>query len=104
LGSIATPLPFVYSLLVRRATYLYCCLLPFALIEAAGWFAPIFAAIVAYVFFSLQAVTNELEHPFHNVKNGLPLDAMYRTIEISIAETLNRTPPESSAATNYVLS
>ena len=26
-----TPLPFVYSLLVRRTTYLYCCLLPSAL-------------------------------------------------------------------------
>jgi putative membrane protein len=48
-----TPLPFVYSLLLRRTTYLYCWLLPFALIEATNWFAPVFAAVVAYVFFGL---------------------------------------------------
>lgn len=99
-----TPLPFVYSLLVRRTTYLYCWLLPFALIEATGWFAPVFAAVVAYVFFGLQAVTNELEHPFRNVQNGLPLDAMCRTIEISVSEALDRTPPTAFVATNHVLS
>ncbi len=98
-----TPLPFVYSLLVRRTTYLYCWLLPFALIEATGWFAPLFAAVVAYVFFCLQAVTNELEHPFRNVQNGLPLDAMCRTIEISVSEALDRTPPEAMAATDHML-
>ncbi|MEM9579290.1 MAG: bestrophin family ion channel [Pseudomonadota bacterium] len=100
----ATPLPFVYSLLVRRTTYLYCWLLPFALIEATGWFAPVFAAVVAYVFFGLQAVTNELEHPFRNVQNGLPLDAMCRTIEISVSEALDRTPPATLTATDHVLS
>jgi putative membrane protein len=40
----------LYSLLVRRTTYLYYLLLPFALIEATNWIAPIFAAVVAYVF------------------------------------------------------
>lgn len=101
---LTTPLPFVYSLLVRRTTYLYCWLLPFALLESAGWFAPIFAAIVAYVFFGLQAVTNELEHPFRTAQNGLPLDAMCRTIEISVAEALERTPPAPLAAQNHILS
>jgi putative membrane protein len=101
---VTTPLPFVYSLLVRRTTYLYCWLLPFALIEATGWFAPIFAAVVAYVFFGLQAVTNELEHPFRNVQNGLPLDAMCRTMEISASEALDHTPPAALSATNHVLS
>ncbi len=99
-----TPLPFVYSLLVRRTTYLYCWLLPFALIDATGWFAPLFAAVVAYVFFGLQAVTNELEHPFRNSQNGLPLDAMCRTIEISVAEALDRSPPPALVPVDHVLS
>lgn len=99
-----TPLPFVYSLLVRRTTYLYCWLLPFALIESTSLFAPVFAAVVAYVFFGLQAVTNELELPFRNVQNGLPLDAMCRTIEISVSEALDRPLPAPLAASNHVLS
>ncbi|OAN80032.1 hypothetical protein A8B82_07310 [Sulfitobacter sp. EhC04] len=100
---LTTPLPFVYSLLIRRTTYLYCWLLPFALIDSTGWFAPIFAAVVAYVFFGLQTVTNELELPFQNVQNGLPLDAMCRTIEISVSEALDRPAPEPLKASNYVL-
>ncbi|MFP7674556.1 bestrophin family protein [Marivita sp. S0852] len=99
----STPLPFVYSLLIRRTTYLYCLLLPFALLEAAGPFVPFFVAVVAYVFFGLQAVTNELEHPFRAIKNGLPLDAMCRLIEVSAAEATDRTPPPALSATDHVL-
>lgn len=99
-----TPLPFVYSLLVRRTTYLYCGLLPFAMTESTNWFAPVFSAVVAYVFFGLQAVTNELELPFRNVPNGLPLDAICRTIEISVAEALDRTAPERLLPKNHLLS
>lgn len=100
---VTTPLPFVYSLLVRRTTYLYCWLLPFALIESTNWFAPVFAAVVAYVFFGLQAVTNELELPFRNIPNGLPLDAMCRVIEISVCEALDRPPPSALAPADHVL-
>lgn len=100
---VTTPLPFVYSLLVRRTTYLYCTLLPFSLIESTSWFAPVFAAIVAYVFFGLQEVTNELELPFRDVQNGLPLDAMCRVVEVSVSEALNRPSPEYWTATNHVL-
>lgn len=100
---LTTPLPFVYSLLIRRTTYLYCLLLPFALIDTTGWFAPIFAAVVAYVFFGLQTVTNELELPFRNVHNGLPLDAMCRVIEISVSEALGRPAPKAMIPENYIL-
>ena len=63
----------------------------------------IFAAVVAYVFFGLQAVTNELELPFRNVQNGLPLDAMCRVIEISVSEALSRPAPNALTPENYVL-
>lgn len=100
---VTTPLPFVYSLLVRRTTYLYCLLLPFSLADAAGGFAPAFAAVVAYVFFGLNTVTNELEQPFRNIQNGLPLDSMCRMIEISVSEALNLAAPEHVAVENHVL-
>ncbi|MCV2867823.1 hypothetical protein OEW28_04210 [Defluviimonas sp. WL0002] len=99
-----SPLPFVYSLLVLRTSYLYCTLLPFALIETAGWFAPVVSAIVAYVFFGLSAVTDELEHPFRDVVNGLPLDAMCRVIEISVAEALGEAAAEPMRPVDGVLS
>lgn len=99
----STPLPFVYSLLVQRTAYIFCLLLPFALIESMGWFTPLFSGIVAYVFFGLSAVTDELEHPFSDHPNAMPLKALCRTIEISICEGLNEPAPAKLLPENYLL-
>jgi ion channel-forming bestrophin family protein len=88
-----TPLPYVYSLLIYRTTYLYCLLLPLALIGPAGWLTPVFVGIVAYVFLGLAEVSEELSQPFGENLNALPLDAICRTAEISLAPHLGRTPP-----------
>ncbi len=100
----ATPLPYVYSLLVYRTTYLYCLLIPFALIDPAGWMTPVFVGIIGYVFLGLAEVSEELSHPFGLTPNALPLDAICRAAEISIAPHLGRTPPEPLEAVDYFLS
>jgi len=100
----ATPLPFVYSLLIYRTTYLYCLLLPFALIGPAGWMTPVFVGIVGYVFLGLAEVSEELSHPFGTTPNALPLDAICRAAEISLAPHLGRPAPEPLEARNYYLS
>ncbi|MBO9581791.1 MAG: bestrophin family protein [Sphingobium sp.] len=100
----ATPLPYVYSLLIYRTAYLYCLLLPIALIGPAGWMTPVFVGIVGYVFLGLAEVSEELSHPFGTTQNALPLDAICRSAEISIAPHLGRTPPEPLAAVDYYLS
>ncbi|ATG44041.1 putative membrane protein [Phaeobacter piscinae] len=99
-----TPLPYVYSLLVFRTTYLYCLLLPFALIDGAGWLTPIFVGIVAYVFFGLAEVTEELSHPFGETVNGLPLDAICRTVERALAPKLGQDAPPPLQPVDYYLS
>ncbi|ESW62583.1 MAG: hypothetical protein Q27BPR15_00060 [Rhodobacter sp. CACIA14H1] len=99
----ATPLPFVYSLLIYRTSTLYCLLLPLALIGPAGWLTPLFVAIVAYVFLGLAEVTEELSHPFGTTLNALPLDAVCRAAEISLAPHLGEAPPEPLRAVNFHL-
>ena len=100
----ATPLPYVYSLLVFRTCWIYCLLLPLALLEPAGWLAPLFAGIVAYTFFGLAEVTEELGHPFGTTLNALPLDAICRAAEISLAPHLGEDPPEPLRPVNHYLS
>lgn len=99
----ATPLPYVYSLLIFRTSWLYCLLLPFALIEPTGWLTPLFAVIVAYTFFGLAEVTEELAHPFGTTANALPLDAICRTAEISLAPHLGEAAPPPLAPSDYRL-
>ena len=52
----------------------------------------------------LAAVTDELEHPFRDAVNGLPLDAMCRIIEVSVAEALGEAPPPYLEPIDNVLS
>ena len=79
-------------------------LLPLALIGAAGWLTPLIVAIVAYVFLGLAEVSEELSHPFGNTPNGLPLDAICRAAEISLAPALGQQPPPRLQPQDYFLS
>ena len=64
-------------------------LLPFALVHSLGYFSPLVVGLLAYSFFGLDALGNELEEPFGTQSNDLPLDALLRTIEIDILTGLN---------------
>lgn len=78
-----TPLPFPYTLLVHRTTWLYIILAPFAMIDSTGWFTPVITAIIGYVFFGLDEVSQHLEHPFSTSTYSMPLSGLCRTIDIS---------------------
>jgi putative membrane protein len=90
-----TPIPFPYTLLLHRTAWLYCFLLPFGLVDSVGFMTPFVVAIVAYTFFGLDALGDEIEEPFGTKDNHLPLDAMCREIEINLLEALGATelPP-----------
>jgi putative membrane protein len=84
-----TPIPFSYTLLLHRTAYLYCFLLPFGLVDSIGFMTPFVVAIVAYTFFGLDALGDEIEEPFGLEANDLPLDAICRSLEINLRESLD---------------
>lgn len=99
-----TPLPFAYMLLVHRTTYLYCITLPFGLVASLGWVTPLICAVIAYTFFGLDALSEELEEPFGFASNQLPLMALSRTIEINLLDAMGETdiPPEITPINSYL--
>ena len=102
-GIAATPLPYVYSLLIFRSVYLYCLLLPLAMIGPEGWLTPIFTGLIAYAFLGLAEVTEDLAHPFSASLNAIPLDAICRAMEISLAPHLNLPAPPPMAPRDFHL-
>lgn len=84
-----TPIPFSYSVLLHRTAYMYCFLLPFGLVDTLEFMTPVVVAIVAYTFFGLDALGDELEEPFGMEPNDLPLDAICRAIEIDLRSALD---------------
>ena len=99
-----TALPFAYTLLLHRTAHLFCALLPFGVVHTLGYATPLLTALVAYTFFGLDALGDELEEPFGTAQNDLPLDAMTRNIEIDLAEYRGlEVRPEPLRPVNFVL-
>lgn len=99
-----TPLPFAYSLLLHRTAYAFCLLLPFALGSSLGLFSPVVVGLLAYTFFGLNELCDELEKPFSLLPNALPLDAMVRVIEIDVLRALGESPlPQPLQPVDFVL-
>lgn len=87
-----TPLPFTYSVILHRTVYLYCMLLPFGLVDAIGAMTPLVVGFVAYTFFALESLSDEIEEPFGLMPNDLPLDALVAGVEASLMEMLGERP------------
>ncbi|MBY0256678.1 bestrophin family protein [Methylobacterium sp.] len=98
-----TPLPFAYTLLLYRTAWVYCLLLPFGLAASLGWATPVAAALVAYTFFGLDALGDELEEPFGLAPNDLPLDALLHTIDGIVLDALGETAPPPLEPERYLL-
>ena len=98
-----TPLPFPYIVLTHRVAYIYCYILPFGLVSSMGWLTPVITILLGYTFFGLDALSEQLEEPFGNDANDLALDALCRTNEISICESLGDEPPAPVQPVKYTL-
>lgn len=83
-----TPIPFTYNVLIHRIVAGYCFAMPFGLISTTGVMTPVVVALIAYGFFGLDAIGDDIEQPFELDQNDLPLDAISRTIEINLLESI----------------
>lgn len=99
----STPLPFSYSVLLNRTVFFFCFMLPFSLGSTLGLATPALVGILAYTFLGLDALSAEIEDPFGIQSNDLPLDAMVRSIEIELLESLGKPVPPPIAIKNYNL-
>lgn len=82
----STPVPFAYTLILHRTVYLFCIMLPFALVVDLHYMTPFISVLISYTFISLDALAEELEEPFGTENNDLPLDAICNAIEIDLLQ------------------
>jgi len=89
---------------VHRTAYLFCFLMPFGSVDVLGWGTPFAAAVVAYTFFGLDALGDELENPFSMAANALPIAALADAVEHNLREAMGETDlPPLPKAVDYVL-
>lgn len=83
-----TPIPFAYTVMLRRLIGVYCYSLPFGVLHTLGALTPVVVLMMSYAFYGLDAIGDEIAEPFGNDPNDLPLSALCTTIEIDLRQRL----------------
>ncbi|MFM2286641.1 MAG: hypothetical protein RLZZ543_2138 [Bacteroidota bacterium] len=83
-----TPIPFSYSVFLKKFIFLYVMTLPFGYVFSLGYLVMPVVAVIFYVLASLELIAEEIEDPFGKDANDLPTDELAKTIRLSVEELL----------------
>jgi ion channel-forming bestrophin family protein len=81
-----TPIPFIYSMFIKKFIFFYVMTLPFAFAFNLSYAGIPVSAFIFYVLASLETIAEEIEDPFGIDANDLPLDVYVNTVEKSREE------------------
>lgn len=84
-----TPIPFSYSLFVKKFIFFYVMTLPFGFVLSLGYFVIAVTVFVFYVLASLELIGEEIEDPFGGDTNDLPVEKIAANIKKHVAEILD---------------
>lgn len=96
-----TPLPNQYRFFPTFFTHLFCVLLPFGLVETLGYATPLGSTVAGLMFLAVLKIGDDLVDPFAATIHDLPLDAMCRTIEIDVMQSVGLPAPEPLKPDNH---
>ncbi|EEP79522.1 conserved hypothetical protein [Uncinocarpus reesii 1704] len=89
-----TPLPLAYTILISQITWIYVLILPFQLVENLGWITIPGCIVSTYIIQGLAAICAEIENPFGNDVNDLPLDIFCEQLAADLDIITSSPPPK----------
>ncbi len=84
-----TPIPYSYSMYIKKFIFIYLATLPFAFVTSVGYMTVIIVVIISYVILSVELIAEEIEDPFGRDINDLPTDDLSERIRGNVKEILN---------------
>tara|TARA_B000000565_G_C23730455_1_gene357025 strand:- start:404 stop:1135 length:732 start_codon:yes stop_codon:yes gene_type:complete len=87
---LKTPIPYSYSMFMKKFIFLYVVTLPLGFVSTFEWWAVPVVMLVFYILVSVELIAEEIEDPFGVDDNDLPLDGMAQTIRANTDEILGR--------------
>jgi putative membrane protein len=83
-----TPIPYSYSVFIKKFIFLYVLTLPIGLVFTLGYIVIPVVVFVFYVLGSLELIAEEIEEPFGHDANDLPMQQMCENIKRNVEEIL----------------
>jgi putative membrane protein len=76
-----TPIPFSYSLFIKKFIFIYVVTMPLAFVPLFGYLSAFISTFVFYALVSMELLAEEIEDPFGGDENDLPTDQICLTIQ-----------------------
>lgn len=83
-----TPIPYNYSMYIKKFIFIYIITLPFGFVSTFGYFTIATVLLVSFVLLSVELIAEEIEDPFGRDVNDLPTDELALKIRDNIQEIL----------------
>lgn len=84
-----TPIPYSYSSFIKKFIILYVIALPIAYVINLGLFMIPLTVFVYYVLMSLELIAEEIEDPFNNDENDIPMETIAQNIEKNVHKIMD---------------
>jgi putative membrane protein len=75
---LKTPMPLAYAIKLKQLLLIYCILLPFEIVNGLGWWTGLALAFISTLLLGIEEIGAEIEEPFGQDPNDLPLDLIVR--------------------------
>jgi len=92
---LKTPLPLIYTIILRILVLFYCLILPIEVVQDLNWWTGLITALVGLTLLSIEEIGHEIEEPFGHDPNDLPLDVICNTMLRNVEELINISPSNS---------
>ena len=83
-----TPIPFSYSLFIKKFIFIYVITMPLAFVELFGYYSAFISTFVFYALVSMELLAEEIEDPFGYDDNDLPTDQISEVIKQDLDEIM----------------
>jgi ion channel-forming bestrophin family protein len=83
-----TPIPYSYSMFIKKFIFIYLVTLPFGFVSAFGYFTIPTVMLVSFILLSVELIGEEIEDPFGRDVNDLPTDELAGKIRDNVKEIL----------------
>jgi ion channel-forming bestrophin family protein len=83
-----TPIPFSYSVFIKKFIFFYVMTLPFSYVFTLGYISIPVVIFVFYVLASIELIAEEIENPFGTDANDLPFNQICKNLQKHISEII----------------
>src|SRR6478736_6193878 len=83
-----TPIPYSYTMYIKKFIFIYIVTLPFGFITTFGYFTIPTVILISYILLSVELIAEEIEDPFGKDINDLPTDELCQKIKANVHEIL----------------